>query len=153
MFSNFEAIYYGVQLLMIPFAGDQHRNALGVENAGYGKFMDFREITNESLISVLTEMLTDNKYSNKVKEVSAIFKENVVPTMDEFVWWVEHVIKFRGAKYLKSHANKMSFFTYFLFDVWLANLIVVISVFFVFNLSIRKCLRKKRFTEVKKKQQ
>lgn len=153
MFSNFEAINYGIQMLMIPFSGDQHRNAMRVENAGYGKFMDFRDITNDSLLGVLNEMLTDNRYSKKAKEISAIFKDNVVHPMDEFVWWVEHVIKFRGAKYLKSHAIDMSLFSYLLLDVVLVNLIVILSVLFVLFISIKKCLCKKKTVDTKKKQQ
>lgn len=135
------------------FSGDQHRNALGVENAGYGKYLDFRDITSESLFGVLNEMLTDNKYSNKAKEISAIFKDNAIHPMDEFVWWVEHVIKFKGSKYLKSHAIDMPFFTYLLLDVWLANLTVLAIIVFVLYLSIRKCFCKKKTVVVKEKQQ
>ena len=124
-----------------------------MENAGYGKYMDFRDITSESLFGVLNEMLTDNKYSNKAKEISAIFKDNAIHPMDEFVWWVEHVIKFKGAKYLKSHAIDMPIFTYFLLDVWLANLTMLAIIIFVLNLSIRKCFCKEKNVVAKKKQQ
>lgn len=115
--------------------------------------MDFRDITSGSLFNAVNEMLTDNKYSNKAKEISAIFKDNPVDPMDTFVWWVEHVIKFRGAKYLKSHAIDMSFFTYLLLDVWLANLFVVAITVFVLYSCIKKCLCKEKNAAVKKKQQ
>lgn len=140
MFSNFEAVSYGIQMLVIPFVGDQYRNALRVDSAGYGKFLDFRDINQESLSNVLNEMLSSDKYSQRAKEVSAIFNENAVHPMDEFMWWIEHVIKFRGAKYLKSSATDMSFFTYLLLDVLLVEITIVYILYFL----IKKCIQRRR---------
>lgn len=149
MFSNMEAVKYGVQMVMIPIAGDQHRNAQRVEKAGYGKVLAFNDITDESLHSVLNEMLTDDKYSRRAKEISAVFNNNVVHPMDEFVFWIEHVIKFRDAKHLKSHAANMSLFSYLLVDVIAVNLAlaaaIIISIYFV----IKRCCSKKRNNSTK----
>lgn len=86
-------------------------------------------------------------------EISAIFKDNVVHPMDEFIWWVEHVIKFRGANYLKSHAIDMPFFTYLLLDVWLVKLIVVTVVLSILYSFFRKYLCKKKNVGTKTKQE
>lgn len=144
MFSNFEAIKYGVQMLMIPFAVDQFRNALRVESAGYGKHLSFDEITIESLDRVLGEMLTSDKYMNRAKEVAAICGDNVAHPMDEFIWWIDHVIKFRGAKYLKSHSTEMSSITYLSLDVILLNLIIISAVIYsIYYLTCRVCFKSK----------
>lgn len=153
MFSNFEAINYGHQLLVIPFVGDQYRNAIRVESVGYGKFMDFRSITKGSLYGTLDEMLTDDKYSKKAKEISAIFKENQVHPMDDFIWWVEYVIKFRGAKHLKSVAVDIPLFSYLLIDVILVNLLAIFaSTFGVYYIIKRVLFRKKNINSSKKQQ-
>lgn len=158
MFSNFEAINYGIQLLLIPFVGDQYRNAHRVESTGYGKMLDFKKLTNESLLEALNEMLTCTKYSQKAKEISAIFGANQVHPMDEFIWWIEYVIKFRGAKHLKSHAVDMSLFTYLSLDVILINLLIVSAVLFIIYHLIERIpsllsllfLRKKSVASTKK---
>lgn len=131
MFSNFEAINYGIQMLVIPFVGDQYRNALRIKSAGYGKFLDFKDITHESLYGVLNEMLTDSKYSRRAKEISAVFNDNAVHPMDEFIFWIEHVIKFRGVQHLKSRAANMSVFTYLSLDVIAVNLVIGLGIVFV----------------------
>lgn len=128
--SNEEAIKYGVPLLVIPFYGDQHRNAYHIERVGYGKILHFNEITHESLYNILAEMLTSPKYSTRAKEFSAIFGENPVHPMDEFIFWIEYVIKFRGAKHLKSHAANMLLFTYLLLDVILVSLAIISTIIF-----------------------
>lgn len=72
MFSNFEAVTYGIQMLVIPFVSDQFRNALLIESKGYGKFIDFKDVTHESFHALINEMITDKKYSNRAKEISGI---------------------------------------------------------------------------------
>lgn len=86
MFSSFEAINYGIQMLVIPLAGDQFRNAFRAEKAGYAKALNFHHLTHESLHSSINEMLTDKKYAMRAKEISSIFGDNLVHPMDEFVW-------------------------------------------------------------------
>lgn len=153
MFSNFEAIKHGVQLLMIPFTGDQHRNAFRVEIAGYGKSMDFRDVNEDSLDNAINEMLTNNKYLVKAKEISTIFNDNPIHPMDEFIWWVEYVIRFRGAKHLKSYATEMSIFTYLLLDVMLVNLVIILIITVSVYRLIKKCLTKRKNVLVEKKEQ
>lgn len=86
MFSNFESAAHGVPMIMIPFMMDQYRNAIKVEKAGYGRFMRFKDITTDSLSTVLKEMLAEKKYLEKAKEISAIFNDNIIPPMDQALW-------------------------------------------------------------------
>lgn len=153
MFSNFEAINHGHQMLMIPFIGDQYRNAIRMQSSGYGKFLDFGDITNESLYSTLIEMLTNDKYTKRAKEISSIFKENQNHPMDDFIWWCEYVIKFRGAKHLKSVAADMPLISYLLIDVILVNLLAVSVVIFVVYFLVKKLLYRKKTVALNKKQQ
>lgn len=154
LFSNMEAIKLGVPMLVIPFVGDQLRNAIRIESAGYGKYLDFNHLTDSKLYDAIEEMTTNHSYFKKAKEISTIFNENLVHPMDEFVWWIEHVIKFKGAKYLKSYAVNLSIFSYLLLDVLAATifsiLIAVLIVYFVFKKNFR---RKNRNESTAKKQQ
>lgn len=141
MFSNFESIARGVPMLLIPFISDQYRNAQKVEKAGYGKFLEFRDITTESLTAALNEMLTNKKYSERVKEISAIFNDNLVHPMDEAIWWIEYVCRFKGAKHCKSHVVNMSWFTYLLLDVYLIAIIaIVVGAYIAYSL-LKKMFR------------
>lgn len=153
MFSNFEAINYGIKMLVIPFVGDQYRNALRVESSGYGKFLNFNNLTQQSFNGMIHEMLTNTEYSERAKEISAIFRDNLMHPMDEFIWWIEYVIKFRGAKHLKSHAADMPLFTYLLLDVILVNLIIIFAVFYGIYFAVRRFCRRKSANNLEKKKQ
>lgn len=151
MFSNFEAINYGIQMLVIPLAGDQFRNAFRAQHAGYAKVLNFHEITHDTLLGTLNEMLAEQKYAVRAKEVSSIFRHNLVHPMDEFVWWIEHVIKFRGAKHLKSHAADMSLFTYLMLDVIIVNVIGILIVIVAIHFVIKKLCCKMKSNDKKQK--
>lgn len=139
-------------LLLIPFFGDQFRNAHRISQAGYGVMLNHREITEESFTKAITQLISNQQYLKKAKETSEIFNDNLVKPMDEAMYWIEHVAKFKGAKHLKSHAAQMSWFTYLLFDVILLNLLALAVVYLVLRAIIKKlCCKSKSSTNLEKK--
>lgn len=136
MFSNFESAAHGVPMIMIPFMMDQYRNAIKVEKAGYGRFMRFKDITRDSLSALLKEMLTEKKYLEKAKEISAIFNDNIVPPMDQAMWWIEYVARHKGAKHLKSSAVNMNWCSYLLLDVVLVTIICFFILLYILYLFV-----------------
>lgn len=138
MFSTYEALRYGIQNLAIPFASDHFRNAMFIEDKGIGKWLDFRNITTRLLRDTLSEMVDNDKYTRHARELAEIFGDNLIHPMDEFIWWVDHVIKFNGAKYLRSQAAiDMSTFTYLMLDVILVNLFICLIIFIIFYYMIK----------------
>lgn len=137
VFGMVESVWHGVPMLLTPLFGDQHRNSMRAMRAGYGKFFPFFDITNETLMSSVQDLLTNKSYLAKAQEVSSIFKANLVPPMQEAMFWIEYICQFSGAPHLKSHAVNMSWFSYLLFDV----LFVALSAVFVFFVTIRMVFR------------
>lgn len=117
MFGTIEGLYRGLPMLFIPLYGDQHRNAMKAVGRGYALRMNFNQITTESLSANLNSLLNDKQYFVKAKETSAFLKDNPVDPMDEFVYWVEYVIRHKGAKHLKSNAVNQCFTSYLLLDI------------------------------------
>ncbi|KAG4077629.1 hypothetical protein HA402_008889 [Bradysia odoriphaga] len=152
MFGHFEALYRGVPLIIIPFFGDQFRNAKRAQLIGYAKHLDFKQLSTELLVDSVREMISNKSYLNKAREISAIFKDNIVHPMEEAMWWIEHVLKFRGAKHLKSHAVTMTWSQYLLVDVFGALILGVVTILFAFYLAVRHiCKRKSKYLESNKK--
>lgn len=139
-------------MLLIPFFGDQHRNAHRITVAGYGRILNYYDITEESFTEEITAMISNKAYLSKARETSAIFKDNIMHPMDEAVFWIEHVAKFNGAKHLKSHAAQMCWFTYLSLDIIFANLLVAFAVFLVLCAIIKNlCCKSKSQQDSQKK--
>lgn len=85
--------------------------------------------------------MSDKSYYNRAQEIAHLFNDNLVHPMDEAMFWIEHVIRTKGAKHLESNAVNMNWFSgfsYFLLDIFLAPFVAV----FILNISIRYLSRK-----------
>lgn len=115
----------GVPMLFIPFFADQRGNALRSERNGHGLMLPFAKITNETFSAALNEMLTNKAYFNRAKEVASLFNDNLVHPMNESIFWIEYVMRSKGAKHLKSNAVNMSWFSVLLLDVLILPIALV----------------------------
>lgn len=143
IFGSLESVYNEVPQIIIPFFFDQFRNAIQAERMGYAKYLNFKEFTTETLVNTIQELTTDSSYMKKTKEISDAFKTNIIQPLDEAVWWIEYVAKFRGAKHFKSHAVNMHWFSYLMLDVFSVIALGVLSIIFAIYLVIKTVLSKK----------
>lgn len=151
VFGTVESVWHGVPMILIPFFGDQHRNSMRAVRAGYGKHLPYFSINNDTLLHAVQELLTNKSYYNKAKEMSTIFKTNLVPPMQEAMFWIEYVCQFSGAQHLKSHAVHMNWFSYLLIDVWLVIGFGVFSVVLLIGFVFRWCCCRGKIQQRKRK--
>lgn len=118
VFGTQEGIHRGVPMLFIPFYGDQHHNALRCQSAGYALILNYKEITKDKLNSVVNEMITNRSYAKRAKEASALFRDNPVHPMDESMFWIEYVIRNKGANHLTSAAVNLPWYSNLCWDVY-----------------------------------
>lgn len=150
LFSTMESVDRGVPLLIVPFFGDQHRNGRRVENIGYGKVLPFEDLTQETLTRSINDMLSTDRYSDRARHLQTVWNDNLVHPMDEFVWWIEHVVKFKGAKHLKSHAMHLSWFSYLLIDVFAITFITLFVIIYFMYFVWKKLCSLKHYDKDKK---
>lgn len=150
MFGTTEGVHRGVPMLVTPLYGDQHRNGERAESYGYGRVLKFKDITTNGLFEFITEMTTNKAYYNRAKYLSNIMQDNLVHPMEEAMFWIEYVARHKGAKHLKSHAVKMSWFSYILLDILTVILLVGFSILLGAYMIFKK-LRKSSQNEIKSK--
>lgn len=70
-----EALYFGVPMLVIPFAHDQPFNAIRVRNFGIGDCLRKFEIRAEEIASRIATLVTDSDVARRVAVFRDIFQE------------------------------------------------------------------------------
>ncbi|KAG4079078.1 hypothetical protein HA402_001049 [Bradysia odoriphaga] len=96
-----EALFHGVPILGIPFIYDQHMNAINIADEGWSIHLPYDSITSESFSSAVNEMLSNQSYTVRVKELSKLYRDRPQTALDTAVYWTEYVIRHRGAAHLQ----------------------------------------------------
>ncbi len=112
-----EAITNAVPMLIIPFIFDQVSNAIIAESKGFALKLYLKEVTEKALKDKIDELINNEKYREKAKEISRIFNDNPRKPLDEAIYWIEYVARHKGAKHLKSGAINLPWYKYLLLDV------------------------------------
>lgn len=119
-----ETVCNAKPIVGIPFFAEQNFNMKIVEEKGYGKLVNFFEITEESFGNAIEEVLSNVTFKEKAIIQSLVYKDQPMKPLDRAVYWVEYVIRYGGAGHLKSDSIGLNDLQYFLFDI---SLIVLLS--------------------------
>lgn len=132
-----EAIHHSVPMIIFPFYGDQHRNGRKMERYKVGKIVDMSELTEESLMEAITTLTNNNSYRENLNKLSDIFRNNIADPLESAVFWIEYVMKYKGAPHLRSAAKDLEWYQYIMLDVFGLMLLIIFLVIYL----IRKILR------------
>lgn len=123
-----EAAYCGVPVVATPFYGDQFLNAAALESRGMAVRLDFKDITENSVIKAIKKALEKQMMDN-AKAVSHSYNHRPQTALQTAIWWVEYVAKTEGAPLAKTPARKLSRFVYYSLDVYsLLTVTLLISI-------------------------
>lgn len=112
-----EAIYHGVPLVGLPLLYDQPDNFMRMEFRGVAKVLDIWTLNRDTFLSVLKEVLYEPSYREKMRALSAVHRDTPLKPLDTAMFWIEFVIRHRGAKHLRTESYRLSFTQYYCIDV------------------------------------
>lgn len=140
LLSGSESVYYGKPLLVIPIFGDQKLNAARTVSEGFGVRVDYKNLTKGSLTWAINEMLDNPKYTARVQELSKRFKDRPQHPVDLAKFFVEYVIRHKGAPFMQSSSTYLDFIQLYNIDV-----ILTIMLFLFIAVIIPFAIIKKLF--------
>ncbi|XP_072873422.1 UDP-glucuronosyltransferase 2B9 isoform X3 [Chlorocebus sabaeus] len=131
----YEAIYHGVPMVGIPLFADQPDNIAHMKTKGAAVRLDFDTMSSTDLANALKTVINDPLYKENVMKLSRIQHDQPVKPLDRAVFWIEFVMRHKGAKHLRPAAHDLTWFQYHSLDVIGFLLACVATVIFV----IMKC--------------
>lgn len=117
IFGTQEGLYWAKPMLCMPLYGDQHRNTIKAVRAGYARSLVFSDISPSDLQHNIEVLIQDPLYKRKALEMSKKFRDNPIHPLDEASYWIEYVMRYKGANFLKSYGAFMPLYQYLLLDV------------------------------------
>lgn len=144
----YESIYHGVPIVGIPLLFDQFENVLRLEARGAAKVVDASKLTRQNFLEAVQDVLHNPSYKNNMRRLSALHRDKPMHPLDTAVYWIEFVMRHKGASHLRTESYKMPWFVYHSLDVicfllaamLMLTAVVVGSIRF---LCLRLCRRRK----------
>ncbi|CAH1389509.1 unnamed protein product [Nezara viridula] len=127
--SLYEAAYFGVPIIGIPYFGDQPKNIMAAVAAGFCVKLDHDNVTEDSLTWAIKEILNIKRYKEEAERRSSMLRDTQNSPVDEAVFWIEHAIKYPNA--LTPRSAYMSFVVVNLIDIKIILLIVILSLYYM----------------------
>ncbi|XP_028133814.1 UDP-glucosyltransferase 2 [Diabrotica virgifera virgifera] len=143
-----ESILAEVPLLVIPFISDQKMNAQKIVNRGLGIEIDRTTMTDQLLYESIMELINNESYKRRVKKTAILLKDEPMSGLEKAIWWIEYVIRHKGAKHLWHPNLDLPLYKYFLLDVFAFLLLVIVVLSFMIYM-VCYFLRKKFFSSCK----
>jgi len=147
-----ESKYHGVPILGLPLFGDQPTNADKIVSEGWGLKLDITEITESSLTATINELLSNPKYTQTVKKLSELARDRPMNARDTAVFWIEYVLRHKGAPHMHYPGADLNILQYNSIDVILFIVAVLYTICKLLKLAVKKiCCRKSSATSSDKK--
>ncbi|KAG5893417.1 hypothetical protein JTB14_024330 [Gonioctena quinquepunctata] len=152
LLGTIEAVYYGVPQLGLPMFWDQYRNIEESVRRSMAIKLNYDDLTKETFEKALTEILENPKYRENAKLRSSIMRDQPMKQLDEAVFWVEYVIRHRGAPHLRSAAMDLRWYQKYMVDIFLFVGFVCTSLFVFFRVLFKYYVDSRRvpISDIKK---
>lgn len=144
-----EAIYNGVPIIGIPIYADQYNNLLLAKQTGFGAMLLYHSINENTVENALLDVLYNESYRIKAKELSARFKDRPMNPLDLAMFWIEYVIRNDGADYMKNPAREFSWIVYSMLDLFVFVAAVFLSCLYIVYQTIKFLLNVTKYYKIK----
>ncbi|XP_061602210.1 UDP-glucuronosyltransferase 2A2-like isoform X2 [Cololabis saira] len=144
----YEAIYHSVPIVGIPFVFDQADNLNRLRAKGAARVMDVSDLDRETFQEAMQEVLNDPSYRMNMQRLSSLHRDQPMKPLDTALFWIEFVMRHKGAAHLRTESYRLPWYSYYSVDVIIFLVGVVLLVLCTFAGLLKclcsMCLRKKR---------
>ncbi|CAG9768855.1 unnamed protein product [Ceutorhynchus assimilis] len=150
--STLETVYHGVPTLVIPVFFDQFTNANRAVLKGYGLKLSFNDpnFTEEVFSAKIEELISNPKYMRQAKYVSQVFHDRPMKPLETLVYWVEYVIRHKGADHLKLGGAQLPWYKFYMVDVIVFLVLIILATPYLMIKTFKKIVCKSKARKQKK---
>ncbi|XP_046897034.1 UDP glucuronosyltransferase 5 family, polypeptide E1 [Hypomesus transpacificus] len=134
----YEAIYHGVPMLGLPLIFDQFDNMVRLKSRGVAKVLDVTALEEETLTQSLRDILNEKMpYRKNMLRMSKLHHDQPMKPMDSALFWLEYVMRHKGASHLRTESYKMPWYAFHNVDVFALLLSIMACLLLLFGLTCK----------------
>ena len=114
-----ESLFHSTPLVGIPLGNDQKPNMMRAERRGYAVMLDWTDLNTVDLLAAINKAATDPDMRREMVRAHQLFVDQPESPQARAVWWVEYVMRNKGAQFLKPSSLLLPSYQYHLLDVLL----------------------------------
>ncbi|XP_031704613.1 UDP-glucuronosyltransferase 2C1-like isoform X1 [Anarrhichthys ocellatus] len=137
----YEAIYHGVPIVGIPIVFDQADNLSRLRAKGVAVVMDVSELDRKTFRNAVQEVLIEPSYKMNMQRLSRLHRDQPMKPLDTALFWMEFVMRHKGAAHLRTESYRMPWYSYHSVDVMLLLLTVALFVLLIVAGLVWSCFR------------
>ncbi|XP_046482376.1 UDP-glycosyltransferase UGT5-like [Neodiprion pinetum] len=103
--STEEAVSRAVPLIGLPVFGDQDMNVDKMVSLGVAKKLEITAVKRDDLLEAIRTIALDKGYKQRMLTLRSLLNEKLRDSLENAIWWTEHVIRHRGAPHLHSSTS------------------------------------------------
>ncbi|XP_004648275.1 UDP-glucuronosyltransferase 2B14-like isoform X1 [Octodon degus] len=145
----YDAINHAVPMVGIPLFAEQHDNIAHMKAKGAAVVLDFTTMSTTDLVNALSTIINNPSYKENVMRLSTIHHDQPMKPLDRAVFWIEYVMRHKGAKHLRPLAQNLTWYQYHSLDVIGFLLACVLTIVILVVKCFLLCYQK--FSEIGKK--
>ena len=142
-----ETLCHQKPAVAVPVMGDQLLNALEMQGLGFGISVPYTTLTKEDLYNALDKVLHNPRYAEAAKAVGSLANDQITRPLDRAIWWIEHVIRHPTMYAGRSPVHKLSWYQYFLLDVFAFLAFILYVIVKIIKILFRFCCQRKTKTK------
>uniref|UniRef100_A0A673BRU6 UDP-glucuronosyltransferase n=1 Tax=Sphaeramia orbicularis TaxID=375764 RepID=A0A673BRU6_9TELE len=129
-----EALYHGVPVVGIPLFFDQYDNLMRLKERGGAQILTLSTMDKDNnFLKAVEEVLNDPSYRMNMQRLSRLHRDQPMKPLDNALFWMEFVMRHKGAAHLRTESYRMPWYSYYSVDVGLflfgVFLLVLTTVF------------------------
>ncbi|XP_070765534.1 UDP-glucuronosyltransferase 2C1-like [Enoplosus armatus] len=136
-----EAIYHAVPILGLPLIFDQRDNLFRIEVKGAGKIIDIFTMNEDIFFQGIQEVLNEPSYRMNMQRLSRLHRDQPMKPLDTALFWIEFVMRHKGAAHLRTESYRLPWYSYHSVDVILFLLTITLLILLFLAGLVRSCFR------------
>ncbi|XP_062249721.1 UDP-glucuronosyltransferase 2C1-like [Platichthys flesus] len=137
-----EAIYHGVPVVGVPVFFDQKDNLVRLKERGGAMILTLAKVDkDDNFREAIQEVLTEPSYRLNMQRLSRLYRDQPMKPLDTALFWIEFVMRHKGAAHLRTESYRLPWYSYHSVDVILFLITVTLVILLLFAGLLWSCFR------------